>query len=233
MGRVWKYDDDWIKSHYDPNKRWRLFLKEYNETFGTNIGYSTFVSHMNRELNLEQNYCLPYTEEQDKWLRQNYPVYGRIESTKKFNQIFHDNKTPRNLQAHCHQALKIKVTRERKARSCVENHGRCSEIGSVSSGLFNVPAIKIKNGSGKRNWQRLDEYLIGKKEGMVIVHLDGNKENCELDNLMHAPRNILGTMGKEGFWSDNKEITRTGIIWCELFNVLKKEGENNYDYTEG
>ena len=52
MGRKYKYNNEWIFEHYDPDGNWHTVLAEYNKTFGTDIKYPTFVSHMNRELKL-------------------------------------------------------------------------------------------------------------------------------------------------------------------------------------
>ena len=234
MGWKYRWDDQWIKDHYDPKIGWRTLLSQYNNAFGIDIKYPTFVSHMNRELKLEQDYCLPYTSEQDQWLIDNFPHLGRIKTTELFNEKFHENKKPKAIAQRC-KNLGLHVTKERKAKCCVENHKRSVPIGHISYALRKgVPAIKVSNDLGRNNWIRLDEMAIGKKRGMVILHLDGNPANCNPDNLVHITRKVLGQMAGEGFFSNDKDLTKAGVLWCELYNVLGERKENlSYGYTEG
>lgn len=64
---------------------------------------------------------------------------------------------------------------------------------------------------------------VKKGENQVIVHIDGNKNNNDPDNLFIASRSTLGRMLKNQFWSDNPTITKTGLICCELEELLNKE----------
>lgn len=216
-----RYNDQWIFDHFDPNKRWSQILKEYNQAFGTKIKYPTFVSHMNRELKLQQEFR--YTDEQEDFLKKTYPVHGRQKTTAMFNQLFGTKRTEGAIQHHCKDILGIYVNEERKVQNRKEtgerNYRKCP-VGAVSSGLYGTPSIKTENG-----WERLDQRIIGTPgPDEIIVHLDMNPENNDPDNLMIIEKAITAMMAKNHFWSENPMITKTGILWCQLDRVLMKDG---------
>lgn len=220
MGRPNRYHNDWIFAHYDPNIRWSNLLQNYNETFGTNISYPTFVSYMNRSLKLQQEFC--YTDEQEAFLAETYPVFGRNETTRRFNERFGTKRTEAAIGHHCKDILKIPVGEERKKalkREIGQNNYRLKPVGTVSSGLYGTPAVKTENG-----WIRLDRLSVANGKGTLIVHLDRNKENCNPDNLMVVSRYVHSRMAKYGFWSDNPVINKTAILWCQLDEALSKTG---------
>lgn len=165
-----------------------------------------------------------YTDEQDRWLRKNYPVLGRIQTAEAFNRIFQTNKSVVCLESHCKNQLSLHVSPERKAVSRVENAGRKRNIGDISKDIHGNAIVKTESG-----WKLLAEQVIGKKEGMVVVYLDGNGMNCNPENLMHVDRAIAIRMSKEHFWSTNPEVTKTGIIWCQLEKVLKNNNKIKED----
>jgi hypothetical protein len=60
-----------------------------------------------------------------------------------------------------------------------------------------------------------------------IIQLDGDKFNCDLDNLYCAPNTYTGLINKNHWRSKNKDITLSAIKWCELFYALKDMGGSN------
>lgn len=165
-----------------------------------------------------------YSDTQNQWLRDHYSNLGRIKTAEEFNRTFGMNKSISAIESHCKQRLFLHVTSERKAVSRVENAGRKRNIGDISEDIHGEPVIKTNNG-----WVYLKELAVGKKEGMIIVHLDGNVKNCNPDNLMHIDRATAVRMSKEHFWTEDKDLTKTGIIWCQLEKILKNSGHNRKD----
>lgn len=99
--------------------------------------------------------------------------------------------------------------------------------------------IKINNIRGSRknkhkiaslNWIPYDQYVYEKETGskldkkMLLLHLDGNQENCKFKNLYPFPKNSMGKMIANGFLSKDAEITKTGAMIVELFYTLKEQG---------
>ena len=162
-----------------------------------------------------------YTEEQMAWITQNYPLMGRVKTTEEFNKIFSENRSVGSIRG-CAEKLKLKLTNETRCRLNADNFGKiyCS-IGTIriSKKTGGEPYIKTENG-----WEMLKQQVIDCPKGMAIVHLDGNLENCKKDNLMVVEKAILGKMIANDFWSENPQITKTGIIWSQLDLALQRSG---------
>ena len=215
MGRP--YDDEWILKNWESVRNWNTLCNEYNRVHNDNRSYNTFKSHCNRELCL--NFL--YSEEQEKFLMETYPVCGRIKTAQLFNERFQKNKSPQAIKVHCVKNLKLKVTKERKAETAIENSGNYKPVGTITSKTHGELYVKTENG-----WKRLKEVALGKPpKGYLIVHLDGNVANNNPDDLAVISMAVNMKMTKNDFWSENSEITRAGIMSCELELMLKNGSE--------
>lgn len=207
------YDNEWIIENWQSFRNWSKLCKAYNEVHGTDIGYSSFKSHCNRELELNYH----YSDEQLQWLRENYPSLGRCKCAEAFNKKFCENRTPEALKVVCGQ-MGLKVTAERKREATIENTQRYHEQGTIVKKQHGEPYIKTKDG-----WKRLKDLVYGEKpDGYIIAHLDGNPNNYEKDNLIAIPRSISVKMAKNKFWSDCPVITKTGIMCLTLEEAIKE-----------
>ena len=54
--------------------------------------------------------------------------------------------------------------------------------------------------------------------GHVLVFLDGDKTNCNLDNLMVLPRGIHARMCQRHLYDDDPEKTKSGILVAKLLS---------------
>ena len=213
------YDDEWILSRWGGVRNWAVLCREYNAAHGSNIGYNTFKSHCNRELGLNYH----YSEEQDEWLKENYPHLGRRKTTEAFNKRFKTNKTAQAIKLHCNKNLNLRVTEERRKQVPVENSGRSHPIGTVMvKGNYGV-VEKTANG-----WERITDRVIGKApKGCRTIHLDGDILNNDASNLVHMSFERCALMTRYELWSVHSTITKTGIKWCELYEKIKGE---DYEY---
>lgn len=59
-----------------------------------------------------------------------------------------------------------------------------------------------------------------------IIQLDGDKFNCDLDNLYCVPNTYTGVINKNHWRSTDRDITLTAIKWCELFYAIKTGSKN-------
>lgn len=210
------YDDSWILTNWEDYRNWKSLCIAYNALFGTDIGYNTFKSHCNRELGL----TFVYSKEEEDWLRQNYPKLGRIKCAAEFNKVFDTNRTANGIAAKC-KKMKLVVSDDRRKRLAIENTGRYHEPGTILDKGRGYLFIKRSDG----RWVQLQRYVAGADDlspDTVVIFLDGNKRNLDPENLMAIPRSYLGPMSKNGFWSEFPEVTKTGLIWCELKDVLQK-----------
>ena len=212
------FDNDWIIKHKPSCDNWVKLCAEYNSAHNTNINYSTFKYHINHRLGYRNNYHNPYSDEQIEWLKTNYPILGRVKCTEQFNAKFNMNKTVGALKKYCQERLGLRVSEERKKLRAIENtHTVVYDIGTIVKGCNGHPYIKTEDG-----WKRLANVVYGEiPKGHFLVHLDGDENNCNKENLYPITRAISGLMLANEFWSENPEITKTGIICCDLQNNLK------------
>lgn len=222
MGKRIIYEDQWILDHYDPNVGWGSLLDAYNQEHRTDISYSSFVNHIFRKLHIQQN-VFKYSKEHDAFLRKCYPVYGNQKTTEMFNEHFGTNRSFRAISRRCISNLHLKVNEKRLTEARKESGlkgYKYQPIGAISSKTYGTPAVKTEEG-----WKRLDRMTIGDvKDDEIIVHLDMNKENNDPENLMVIKKSITVRMAKNHFWSEHPEITKTGILWCQLDEALEKNG---------
>ena len=208
-----QYDDTWILERYETFRNWLTLCEMYNAEHSTNIGYNTFKAHCNRELSVNHM----YSDEQEDWLREHYPILGRYATTEAFNERFCENKTVNAIKVHCIQ-MGLKVSDERRKKKAVENTGRCHCIGESTIGSHGEKYVKTPDG-----WKREKELVYGPvPKGMNIVHLDGDVTNNNRENLVAIDRQSMAMMTANRFWSEHPEITRTGIMCCELEMQIKK-----------
>lgn len=170
-----------------------------------------------------------YTKEQDEWLRENWMRYGG-ESVQMFNERFGQNRTYQMIRAHCQNVLKVRVSKAVMSRRGRRNAKRHVPIGSVTKAK-GYWQIKVADEYGKRpsNWMLLHRYNYIKAfgeipDGMVVIFLDGNKDNCDASNLKAVPQAINALLMKKDLRSIHKALTEAGIEWCELYQLLQKNG---------
>lgn len=212
-----RYDDEWIVAHRASAQNWRAVCNEYNKAHGTYVNYNTFRSHCNIIGLNRIDINFRYSDEQIEWLKENYPILGRVKTTKAFNEKFKDNKTSRAIGRKC-ILMGLRVTEGRKKERAIENTGRYHEVGTVSIGANGDPYVKKESG-----WIPVKYIVAGKQKEKILVHLDGDKSNNSLKNLTFITRKVSARMLENRFWSKNPEITRTGIICCELEQALKEK----------
>lgn len=215
-----EYDDKWIAERWECTHNWLTLCREYNSAHGTSIGYNTFKSHCNRELSLNYH----YSDEQEKWLKENYPKLGRVECSRLFNEKFGTTKSVNAVKIKC-ISMGLKVSEARLKAKAIENTKRYHEIGTVKVMGNNGLCEKTENG-----WERVADKVIGKApKGHRIVHLDGNILNNDIENLQIASFTTCGYMTANNLWSEHPKITESGLIWCKLAEALDGEREQNND----
>ena len=215
-GRYFKqYDDDWIFEHWWEYRNWLSLCTEYNKVHETDIFYETFRCHCERKLGL----TFKYSNEEEAFLKEHYPTLGYVKTAELFNQRFKP-RSPNGIKIKC-KKLGLKVTPERKKAKVIEVTGRYWPIGSEVKKQHGEIYVKTEDG-----FKRKKDILYGEiPKDHALVYLDGNKENCNKDNLVAVKRPILALMTTRKFWSKNPDLTKTGILCCELEDAIKKKEE--------
>lgn len=88
--------------------------------------------------------------------------------------------------------------------------------------------MKDENGDWKGAMKVVWEKENGPvPEGYVVTALDGDCFNISLDNLACIPISYMGLLQKYDLRGNNPEITQTGIMLCELIEVVKQQEKEN------
>lgn len=150
------------------------------------------------------NKHLPYTDEQLLFLKDNYPNMARVELTAEFNKKFKQDRTVKAIAGTC---KRNKFSSGRTG--CFEKGSKPWNTGT--KGVCKPNSGSFKKGNLPKNWkpvghQRIiDGYIMEKVEEpnkfrfkhqlvweehhgqipkeMVLWFIDGNRQNCSIDNL--------------------------------------------------
>lgn len=205
------WDDDYIFEHWESHRNWLSLCNSYNSVHNASIRYNTFKSHCYR---LGLNFH--YSTEQEEWLKEFYPSHGYVVTAKKFNERYKTNRTTLAIKQKC-KSMRLAVDLQRRQIKAIENTGRYHETGSIVPMSHGELYLKTEHG-----FKRLKEVVYGKvPKGKIIVHLNGDKSDCSRENLLSIKRSISGRMTINNFWSDNGIITKTGIMCCELEELIE------------
>lgn len=226
MGRV-KYHNSWILENYDRFNSWADMCREYNRVFETDIKRVTFKNHCSDDLKLRLK-TYGYTNEQDEWLKEHYPVLGAEETSKQFNEIYGLNRSAHAIKEHCHSlgaflnSDALSRYRERTTNILIDcNHNKAHDVGFVGRPSNGYLQIKTQDG-----WQNYARFVWEQEKGKVptgcqMLFLDGDKTNFSISNLACVPTKYMGVLNKKlNIQSDNPELKKVAIEYCELYFLL-------------
>lgn len=210
----------WITDHLHMSviDEYNVFITKFN-TGHTLSSFKTYRAKINNKGKRHRR----FTKEEDSWIIANYPHKGIEVGYPEFIKVFGNVHTRESYISRA-KDLGVKVTDARWRQACKNNGYRDNvPIGTIQKRGRGHNWIKI--GDGTEGWIPLTQYLLGNNKDKVIIHLDGNKTNDSLDNLRVVSRQVLARMSKQRFWSENSVITETGILCCELQQLLSEEEE--------
>lgn len=222
MGMRYRYtaeQDKWILDH--TNMSVADEYKTFSSRFGTKHTFSSFKTRR-AKLNDQGRTHTRYTPDEDDWLMANYPHMGCKTAFNELNRIFGKAHAFKGFMTHICD-LGLKVTDDRWRKACQNNGTHENDpIGTIRKRGRGQNWIKVAEGTS--GWIPLTQYLLGEKsgEGMIIVHLDGNKANDDLSNLRVISKAVAARMSRHGFWSEEPIITETGIMCCKLQEALRQ-----------
>lgn len=107
-------------------------------------------------------------------------------------------------------------------------------IGTETESKDGYVYVKIADkykGKKKDNW-KAKHILIYEKahgpipEGYKCAFLDGDRRNYDLDNLVLVSKAESAYMARNRLYTDDKELTRTGVALARLGTTIAKKGKN-------
>lgn len=173
-----------------------------------------------------------FTPEQELWLRENfaqYPTYRAL--TGAFNARFSQARAAGSLSDKCGKRMGLR----RDGNAGRFGSGRKKDGLPVGAIRRSRTGTYIKMGdfaqgiSGyqRPNWLPLQEKIWRDAhgplpDGVMICFLDGNPQNFALDNLYPVTRAQSVRMAQRGWWSDCAQVTKTGILCCQLEEGIER-----------
>ena len=216
-----RYHDDWIYNNYKNYSTYSQLWVEYNKHFGTNMSSSSFRVHM-RRIGLKTG-RQTFVDMIDEMFDEISEIYINNGVTKTQEAIF--NKTgilsPNSAIYDYMYKHGIKVRDSAHAKNAsVQRSVPIGTIGfhKTSDG---TTMAKVKTLDG---WKDYGEYICGKKEGYVAIPLDKNRNNLSPENWVQVPIKYNGKMSKYNLRSENPEVTKAGILWCDLDETMRSQG---------
>lgn len=183
-----------------------------------------------------------WTDEEIAWLRAHIKEYGWRNIHIHFNQHFNLNLTQASVE---HACLRRKIThgRENEQGFVAGQHNAFSKthpIGSERADSRGRVFIKVSDDPAKvkwGNWIQKDRYIWEKAHGKLdkndlLLHLDGDKSNCELSNLYVVSRRINCMLMSFGWFFTNPILTLTAIRCCELMEHVENRVYNRTQNTK-
>lgn len=221
------YNDEWIAEHLLDYPSYKEMAKAHNDIFGTSIGATAIGGYVKHVLKLKRPRVTGefLTDEQKIFIERYYPDHSVKDTVAAFNRKFGTTKKKYTMLNYARRhGLKVKdevVTKSKLDASHAE--GTKHPYRSIGDVYFDGSNWIMKTEHGQKRAQvAVWEKYHGKvKSGYAIICLDGNQANWSIENLAEVPMQYLGMLQRQGFRSSNPDITKTGIMWCDLNVALK------------
>lgn len=199
-------------------------------------------------------YGMKYTDEMKQFILDNYKERYNQELADLFNQKFNTNITSRMIKSYkANNKLNSGLTGKFRKGQTPHNKGKkmpkevYEKVKHTMFAKGNVPPNHRPVGSeriskdgyievkvAEPNKWRLKQRVVYEEakgkipEGCTIIFLDGNKQNCNIDNLRCITRSELLYLNCNGLNNSN-EITETGILMARLDRAKNKKKQELKD----
>lgn len=199
-------------------------------------------------------YGMKYTDEMKQFILDNYKGRYNQELADLFNQKFNTNITSRMIKSYkANNKLNSGLTGKFRKGQTPHNKGKkmpkevYEKVKHTMFAKGNVPPNHRPVGSeriskdgyievkvAEPNKWRLKQRVVYEEakgkipEGCTIIFLDGNKQNCNIDNLRCITRSELLYLNCNGLNNSN-EITETGILMARLDRAKNKKKQELKD----
>ena len=156
-----------------------------------------------------------FTEEQKQFLRETYPSQGGRATHAQFIERFSVDIDYETLKAYCRRWLGLHVSEE-----FIRNDydSRAMPIGTTRVNCRGEAKTKVAPGK----WVKSTHVAVDIPDGCIAFNLDRNILNNNPDNIGITTNSKFRTLRNCGMWSENPQITKAGLIWCDLKEVYEK-----------
>lgn len=158
-----------------------------------------------------------WKKEEDDFLREYYPDHGYDATCTELRNRFNTQRTLRAVKNRVYALglyLSADTLHEKQLQHVAQWGKKKQVIGYVNP---DTGMIKTKDG-----WKRLGA-LLGVPKGFYAIHLDGDKTNNNPENIAVISKKTNMRMTINDFWSEDRDITKAGILCCKLEEVLEED----------
>lgn len=175
-----------------------------------------------------------FTEEENLWLKEHIDDGTHQYVAKLFNERFGTNLSKQSISNHTIKRLHL---HKKVNRGQILKGKRVSKSYPIGFEKWNGEYVYIKIRDdiiGKyslaynKNWMRKDYYIwqqngnsLPKNKNEVLIHLNGDRKDCSIENLYLTTRNANLLMSRNHWFTTSREHTLTAIKYCELLDALK------------
>lgn len=93
----------------------------------------------------------------------------------------------------------------------------------INQGYTSVKVTEHKKENYKAKSRVVWEQHNGEiPKGYNIIFLDGNRQNCDIENLEMVSKSINATLNSSKLRTNDKNLTKTGIVLAKLIQKIKK-----------
>lgn len=194
---------------------------------------------------------IKYTEEQKKFLQEFIPDHTHPEIVEEFNKRWPIGWTINQSYAYVkNHKMNSKYSGRFKKGEVSRCKGRkfpgrknsgqfkkgnkpkstWKPVGTIMTRKNGYKVIKIDEPNkwipyGQYIWEQAHGTL---KENEQIIYLDGNENNCSIDNLMAVSKGVVVTLNRKNWRTDNSEVTKAYANITVLQQMMKgkQNGKN-------
>lgn len=223
------WDNDWISKNYSSFKSVKDLYTAYMESHNDEITYDTFKWYCRSRLGYQKN-VLRMSGEQKQFLISNFDKMSVDNLRKLFNKKYGTNLKVTAFHYHT-KRLGLDKWKEHlytaEQEEFLKRNAPCVMRRRLTQ-LFNekfgssVSEDALVMHCWQRGYGALNDGRFHQDRKMTIF-IDGDSNNFNEDNAKTVDFKTY-TMMNNNRWLDDAEITKTGLLWCELMNAVG-EGE--------
>ena len=204
------YDYGWLRAHQHDYTSLNAFYEGYYNSHPdkkrTQIANFRRKCHVNN-IALHLYIQGPWSQKEDEFLLSHYEQLG----AKTAWLIFVQNYRQVTFQTFCiHASQRLGLHSNKRG-----NWKHCDgDIVPYANGH-----MYIKNGKDRSKWIRVDQHVLGAEKGTYVVHLDGDKMNCDKANLVALSRSAYKKI--QHLLGDNVDINKTVSMLGNLYDAME------------
>lgn len=210
-----KEKDDFIKQNIDTMPFSQL-CDTFRLKFGDGISNNAISARISRLGYKRTKNYFDYTKDNDSFLIENFERFNYEELKNEFDKKFNTDISIHSLKHRCNEILGLKKTKRLKIGEETKRNGR--------------EMVKVSNGKCYYNYIDKNRFVYQKEcgeipDGYRVVCLDGNKKNCNPDNLYLVSRRELSVLAGCKWMGKERNNMMEKIKYAQLRCALLAEEE--------